>query len=348
MKIRAIGAGFCALALVLSGCGSSKDSTTSDSKAKSTTTQSHSDEGDSVDLGVSHEIGSYAVGRIDQSFVDDSRVTPAHGGQPEVESRTLNTMILYPAAGTAPADPSEVTQDAAPLKGSGSPLIVFGHGSTRAGVDYIKTLAAWASAGYVVAAPNFPLSQTDTPGGTNYGDLNEQPSDVSFLIDSIDALATDKDSPLNGLVDIGHIGIGGQSFGAITAVATGFNACCADDRIDAVTVFAGIWMDLGSGNETARSGDDLPALFVHGDDDEVLPYEGGRAAADLLKGPTTFATIVGGSHDDGYFGGLDDPTDEVVTRLTTAFYNSTLRGAADLDATLAKIVADSGVDIKLD
>ena len=43
-------------------------------------------------------------------------------------------------------------------------------------------LTAWAAAGYVVAAPLFPLSSSETPGGPDGGDIGSQPGDMSFVI----------------------------------------------------------------------------------------------------------------------------------------------------------------------
>jgi predicted dienelactone hydrolase len=43
------------------------------------------------------------------------------------------------------------------------PLIVYGHGFDGHPRKFTKLLGAWASAGYVVAAPTFPLT-TSFPG----------------------------------------------------------------------------------------------------------------------------------------------------------------------------------------
>ena len=53
-------------------------------------------------------------------------------------------------------------------------------------VEYLLPLAAvWASRGYVVALPLFPLTNSATPGGPIAQDVQNQPADVSFVIDKV-------------------------------------------------------------------------------------------------------------------------------------------------------------------
>ena len=65
------------------------------------------------------------------------------------------------------------------------PLIVFGHGFAVTPAPYAALLRAWARAGYVVAAPVFPLGNANAPGGPNERDLVNQPRDMSFVITRI-------------------------------------------------------------------------------------------------------------------------------------------------------------------
>ncbi|HET7352621.1 MAG TPA: hypothetical protein VFJ11_01055, partial [Gaiellaceae bacterium] len=45
------------------------------------------------------------------------------------------------------------------------PLVVFGHGFATTPFRYERLLRAWAAAGYLVAAPVFPLGNANAPGG---------------------------------------------------------------------------------------------------------------------------------------------------------------------------------------
>src|SRR5690242_17340592 len=55
------------------------------------------------------------------------------------------------------------------------PLVVFAHGFALTPAVYEHLLDAWAHAGYVVAAPVFPLGNADAPGGPTESDLVNQP-----------------------------------------------------------------------------------------------------------------------------------------------------------------------------
>lgn len=154
--------------------------------ATTTTTDSTTSEPPVAESGVSRdEIGTYPVGQRQVDLVDRSRPTAANGDAPASDERALPTAVFYPAAGDPGDDPLSpvVTDDADPLPGP-YPLVVFSHGVTGRGVFYRAVLATWASAGYVVVAPDHPLSNADTPGGATVTDVDNQPADVSFLIDA--------------------------------------------------------------------------------------------------------------------------------------------------------------------
>lgn len=275
--------------------------------------------------------GTFEVRRATVTLVDESRSTKAHGGQPELPSRTLTAQVWYP-------EPAGVPKEAS------FPLIVFSHGSTRLAEHYSRTLGAWASAGYVVVGPDFPLSKEGTPGGTDYGGIAEQAGDVSFVIDQVLASARAADRPWAALVDPDRVGLGGQSLGAITTVAVAINPCCADDRIDAITEFAGAWADLGSSGPVA-AGSAPPALLVHGDADPTVSYEKGTSLLQMYPGEARLLTLVGSGHDPGFFGGLDEPLDELVTRATIDFYDQHLKDDPDAETRLDDLVAAAGPQV---
>ena len=324
-----------AVALVaVAACASDDDG---DSSADATTTSAEKSESPESSEGAVAEIGTFEVGRDTTTLVDDSRPTKAHGGQAELPSRTMPLEVWYPKAAAG-------KKGTAGEKGATFPLIVFSHGSTRRAVHYEKTLEAWASAGYVVVGPDFPLSKEGTPGGTDYGGIAEQAGDVSFVIDQVLASATDPGRPWAALVDPDRIGLGGQSFGAITTVAVAINPCSADDRVDVITEFAGAWADLGSpGPVPAESAP--PALLVHGDADPTVSYATGQALFDMYPGTRRLLTLVGSGHDPGYFEGLDEPLDELVTRATVDFYDQYLKDDPEAAAQLDALVAAAGPQV---
>jgi len=154
--------------------------------------------------------GPFAVGKIVVRFIDTRRLV--HFPRRRPQPRPLVTVILYPAIG----DPSRVDGLASPpARSSGPfPLVVFGHGLDSTPDVYARMLEAWARAGYVVAAPIFPLSNANAPGGADESDIINQPADMSFVITRILAASVADHGLLSRLVDP-H---GSQSLDSPTAV----------------------------------------------------------------------------------------------------------------------------------
>jgi predicted dienelactone hydrolase len=150
-----------------------------------------------------------AVGAKHETFVDPSRATPASGSVPGHPGRVLQTTIYYPANGTPQAAP---VLDAQPDRGAAPyPLIVFAHGFGSSLSEYQALLIRWAAAGYVVAAPLFPLTRSDAQGGPDLEDFAHQPADLGFLITQVVQESDRAGGVLTGLVDSSHIGAAGHS-----------------------------------------------------------------------------------------------------------------------------------------
>jgi len=276
--------------------------------------------------------GPYAVGFTTRTFVDPSRPTAAAGDAPARDSRTLPTKIWYPAAG---APGGEEQTDAPPaLAEAPFALIVFAHGLTGVAEVYRQLYLPWAERGYVVAAPNFPLSSSSPDRPAIGEDYVNQPGDVSFLIDSLLALAADPEDPLHGLIDPDHIGVSGQSLGGFTTMGVGFHTCCADPRIDAAAPMAGRLAPY-PGGEYFRD-IETPILVLHGDADETVSYASGRAIYDAAPAPRFLVTILGGDHIIPYVAGPSEPLTEPVRLATLAFFDRYLKGR---DSGLADLLA---------
>ncbi len=264
--------------------------------------------------------GHFSVGTISQTFVDSSRGTAAWGPQPASSSRTLATTILYPATGAqSTATPPLATPD---RSGAPYPLIVFSHGLGASPQDYLPLLKSWASAGYVVAAPLFPLTSSVTPGGPDAGDVVNQPKDVSYVIGGVLSAAAATTGTLAGLVDPNEVGVAGHSNGGVTTLALIANTCCHDPRIKAAVAMAGTTVGIPGGvyddNHTP------PVLLVHGTADQLIPYRSAPIFYDAIKGPKGLLTISGGSHESA--AGLVSPSSTYVSRATTDFFDAYLKG----------------------
>ena len=272
----------------------------------------------------------YPVGVVTDAFVDTHRATPAWSGSPELPTRTLVTTILYPSTGPAGAEP---TPGAAPDKAAGPyPLIVFAHGLGGTPQGYMNLLAAWASQGFVVAAPLFPLSNGNVPGGPDAGDVVNQPKDMSDVIDSVLSDSLLPTGTLSGLVNSQEIGAAGHSNGAVSTLGLVANTCCLDSRVKAAVVMAGTTEGFPPGHYDFSKAP--PLLIVHGTADQLIPYRSAPLIYNEARGPKGLLTLVSGSHDAA--GGQDPRTAPTVIHTTTDFFKTYLAGNRQTSSHLAK------------
>lgn len=305
--------------------------------------------GDSAD-GVA-PLGTYAVGKTVVNLVDDSRPTAAVGSYGGAADRTLKTTIYYPAKGSYVED--DIVEDASPAKKAAPyPLILFSHGLTANATVYEGVINEWVSAGYVVAAPDYPLSNSAAPGGNVFanglGDVANQPADASFVIDEVLALSKER-GRLRGLVDKKHIGASGHSLGGITTFGLTYSTCCIDRRIDAAAPMSGVAGVVADGT-TYFQGVDTPLLILHGDSDPLVPYGAGLDAYARASAPKFLVTFVGAGHVAPFVGAEGEQGDALVGS-GLAFWDSFLKGdpegldrleAAAADPTVATLQEDPG------
>lgn len=241
-----------------------------------------------------------------RTLVDPSRPTPAGSQTPERPDRTLVTEVYVP---DTPGP---------------RPLIVFSHGLFGHPDKFTHLLEAWATAGYVVVAPAFPLTNDQVPGATaNARDLWQQPGDVSFVLDRVLAANDDPGDPLHGRIDPDRIGAAGLSLGGATTLALTFNPCCTDRRIDAAEVLSGNPIPMPEAYAFAAGG--VPVLIMHGDADASLRLSTEREVYDAITTPKMFVTLLGGTHAPPF----EDPVtpyDDLAERTTTAFWDLTIGG----------------------
>ncbi len=261
------------------------------------------------------------VATTTMSFVDTSRPTPPWNGMPGKPSRTLVTTIWFPSRGSGAVAPA----------GDGPyPLIVFAHGLGGSPQGYQQLLTAWAAAGYVVAAPLFPLSSSETPGGPDGGDIGNQPGDMSFVIDQVLRASAASNGPLSGLVDPTEIGAAGHSNGAITTLGLVANSCCRDARVKAAVVMAGTTEGLGTGHYNLAEAP--PLLVVQDLHDGLVPYPDAVAVFNMARGPKALLALDWDSHPDATgssahmaASGVVGSTSGAVIKSTTAFFNAFLK-----------------------
>lgn len=195
------------------------------------------------------------------------------------------------------------------------PLLVLAHGLGADPGIFTETAEFLAARGYVVAAPEFPVTTSglweDAPDVTN------QPGDVARVVDAVERR-------LGEAVDHERLGIVGHSLGGVTALLAGFHACCRDDGVDAVVAWAGGQLYGGDAGGYFNVGGGTPVLFIHGDADEVLEYQLGRDAYAAARPPKYLVTLRDGDHVGAFF--LDDPYVDVVRETTLRFLDGHVKG----------------------
>jgi dienelactone hydrolase len=260
---------------------------------------------------------TYAVGTSTRTFVDSTRSTSANGSFGGAPTRTLPTELWYPAEGAAGAAP---VADATPAKDHGPyPLVLFAHGYAVTPDFYAPLLERWAAAGYVVAAPVFPiLSGSD--GGASHVDYEKTFGDASFVITQV--LGLGGTDPLAGLVDPDRIAAAGHSDGEVVSFGVGFLECCRDPRVKSVIAMAG---DLSNANNPSVRDTGTPILHVMETNDEYDPYDHSiQWDRDNLTAPRWMVSL-NSSHVPPYTQ-PGDPAFELTSAFTIAFLDGTLKG----------------------
>lgn len=234
-------------------------------------------------------------------------------------ARTLETYVRYPAAG-----PSGRTDrfDAPPARGAGPfPLIVFGHGFDVTPGLYARLLQAWARAGYVVAAPIFPLASPSAPGGPTETDLPNQPGDMSFLISRMLSAGTAPSGLLSGLIATREIAVAGQSDGGDTALAAAYDPRFRDRRVGAAVILSGAEIPNLSSFTIEPGGP--PLLATQGTADPINLPSATDAFYDTAPAPKYLLELLGASHLAPY--STEEPQLGIVERVTVAFLDHYLK-----------------------
>jgi predicted dienelactone hydrolase len=233
----------------------------------------------------------YGVGVQTVTLVDSSRPTAANGTYPGAPDRTLVTQIWYPA--TPNQGGEQLNAPVAPTGGK-FPLIVRAHGFSAFRTDSTYLTRHLASWGYIVVAPDFPLSNLNAPGGAVVSDVGEQARDLSFLIDTYVGANADPASAFFGRIDTDKIGALGHSLGGATVLVSTYHATVRDPRIDATVALsplACVFLDNFYDTST------VPLLIEHGNVDMITQYtSNGQTPYGYVNAPKYFLTFDGGTH----------------------------------------------------
>jgi dienelactone hydrolase len=259
--------------------------------------------------------GSYRTGERQVRFTEPARTGPAgqHLGQ-----RTLVTQIWYPR----PRGP-----------GGPFPLLLFAPGFRQCPGAYSHLLRAWASAGYVVAAVDFPRTSCYLGAGAYEADLVNQPHDMSYTLTRLLALSARPGDPFSGLLDPHQMGAAGQSDGGDTVAALAASTCCTDRRLKAVAVLSGAeWPPMPG---RYFPGGQPPMLFTQGSADTINPpWMSLQLYRADVGNARYYLDLFGASHLIPYEG--TNPVERLLARVTLAFFDRYVLGQADALETMTR------------
>jgi predicted dienelactone hydrolase len=221
--------------------------------------------------------------------------------------------------------------------GSGPfPLVEFSHGVTSSGPAYLGFLEPIAAAGYVVAAPTFPL--TSGPGGwTNLADYANQPADVYFVVDSVLKLSASPNDALYGKVDADELALSGHSLGAMTTIGAAYNSCCAQPRVKAAISISGVESTFGDGTFDNRP--PVPLLLGHGEKDTTIVSSGSDTLFQRATGPTAYVRYPDATHTSIFAG----DNGKLLDQATIAWLDKWLRNDSTGFDALPGAVTASGI-----
>jgi predicted dienelactone hydrolase len=263
-------------------------------------------------------------------FLDPSRSIRFPGARRR-QPRPLLTYVRYPATGSPTRS---AVLDAAPASAGGPfPLVVFAHGFAVTPRTYTRLLDSWVRAGYVVAAPVFPMENADAPGGPNGSDLVNEPQDLRVVISRMLAASAAPAGPLAGLLDPTEVAVAGQSDGGEAALAAAYSRGFRDARIDAAMILSGAEMSGVGGFPFALGAP--PLLAVQGTADKSNEPRYTDAFFTAARRPKYLLRLLGAGHLPPYT--YQQPQLSIVERVSVAFLDGYLKHRSAAPQSLAAL-----------
>ena len=115
---------------------------------------------------------------------------------------------------------------------------MFSHGLDGHPEKFTKLFTAWADAGFAVAAPAFPLTNSHAadPNSNIPRCRTQHPAMSPSCSDNLLAMNKQPESRLFHAIDEHKIGAGGLSLGGLTTYMLAYDVCCRDQRVHVVAV----------------------------------------------------------------------------------------------------------------
>jgi dienelactone hydrolase len=190
---------------------------------------------------------------------------------------------------------------------------MFSHGYHGAPSKFSELLSAWARAGYVVAAPQFPLTSNRGAPYDQLGDYVNQPGDISFALTQV------LEGPLRAQIDASRVAAAGLSLGGATTYGLVEASCCRDTRIRAAAVFDAVRLPFGE----PLGKNSVPLFISHIDTDLAVPYATAQQGYADAATPKWFLTFFNGIHPEAYEN-TPSPHDFTATQTSIDYFDLTL------------------------
>jgi predicted dienelactone hydrolase len=286
--------------LVLTGCGGSSQRTTRRGAAPHTTTARAETTAQSTDKNVSRKRASrppFRVGSVTLTLNEPSSAAIATSRTPTGTSiRVLPTVVRYPAIGTRDG---RANPGATPARAAGPfPLLVFSQGYDMPAAAYSWLMNVWASAGYVVAAPTYPRTNPNSPGGPDEADIVNHPADLRSVIASLRKPHIPGARAITGMIDPAKVAVIGQSDGGDVSLAVAAGSCCRDRAVKAAVILSGAELEAFGGRYYTTGS--VPLLVVQGSVDTINPPGCSVELYDQAPRPKYYLELVGAQHLQPY------------------------------------------------
>jgi predicted dienelactone hydrolase len=270
-------------------------------------------------------------GYINTSVTEPGRLMcpPGYG----CSERTYTLQIYYPSAASSSV-PVSGAPFLKPYSQSGYPLVVFGIGFDTMPSQYYPLISAWVNAGYIVAAPIFPL--TSSAGLQHYGvnlndtaladeyedDLANEPGDMGAAISYVGQLDNSAGSFLYHHVDMSEVAAAGQSDGADATLALVYNNCCVDNSVKAALILSGAeYPGFANSYFTTPA---VPMLVTQGSADTINLPQDSQTIYSAAPTPKYYLNLLGATHLEPYT--AYNAYEEAVAGVSVDFLNAYTKG----------------------
>ena len=257
------------------------------------------------------------------TLVDPSRPTAALGNDPAAPRPHASGDAALPG-GRRGGRGAETERH--PAATGTFPLVVFAHGFNISAAATTTSLRDLAAQGFVVAAPDFPLSSTSPPGPVTQDDIDNQARDV--VVPRRELLGRRCRAPGRGARarrGRPRPASSATRTAAATAARVATNSCCFDGRIGAAVILSG---DEGqSGGAWAVAGSP-PMLLLQGTADTINPWSLSQRLYDDAAAPKWLVAINGADHLTPYTSG---PQRGAIVALVAEFLRATAGSVAAVE-----------------